>query len=578
MDMENNNNIPRSPEPDIVPDIVPEQQEELTLSADLPEESTAELQVPEDTFACENTPVPEEPEKPEVFCADEDAHAQENTDITTADTVFFVPVTAEAPAEDTPSIDATQVLPSAEELPEILTDALQKEPPAGEDPMAEIHALLNEEPDVETDTPVPTAETAELTPEEIKELRKEARRERRAARRARLDREDAPKTGTFWQKLWYVLRLGDGLFGVPHILATFVWLILVFAIGTSLGRTLWLCAADVLALGKEPHEITLTIEAEDDLETIAQKLQDAGLIRYPGLFLEFAELTEKGDGIVKDTTVTFSAEQVYDYNALINALSSKGGSVLTKKVTIPEGYTCGQIFELLEEKGICSVRAMELYCADGPRLDYWFLQEIPEEYRRHKYGLEGFLFPDTYEFYVNDEPERVIKKFLDNFEIKFTQRMVDKYVALLSETGLDLSLYEVIIMASIVEKEKAADLEGYNIAAVFYNRLRAPGRYPTLDSDATINYAIDYYNKGELITDEQINASPYHTYKSPGLTPTPIANPGLSSLDAALDPYGDTAPKDFYYFFVLNRQTNRHEFSQTLEEHNRKLRELGYLD
>ena len=543
-----------------------------------PDTAESEVQLTEDPFAMENTPEQESREDPVVICPGDDHSAEENTDVTTADTVFFSPVAA----AETESGDATQVLPTADELLNLLN---KNSRPDEEDPLAGIAELLGDEtpeskpaPE-ETEPEEKTGEPErELTPDELKAQKKAQRKARRAARRARLDEEEVPRTDTFWRKLWYILRLGDGLFGIPHILATVVWLVLVFAIGTSLGRTLWLCAADVLALGKTPHEITITIDTDDELEDVAQKLHDAGLIRYPGLFLKFAEFTEKGENIIKDTSITFGSEHVYDYNALINALSFKGGSVITLEVTIPEGYSCAQIFALLEEKGVCSAKSLEAYCEKGGPYNYWFIQEIPEEYLKHKYGLEGFLFPDTYEFYMDDEPDRVIEKFLDNFNAKFTQRMVDKFIAMLGETELDLSLYEVVIMASIVEKEKAADLEGYAIASVFYNRLRKPSVYPFLDSDATINYAIDYYNKGELITDEQINASPYHTYKSPGLTPTPIANPGLSSLDAALDPYGDTAQKDQYYFFVLNRETNRHEFSVTLDEHNRKLKQLGYLD
>ena len=172
---------------------------------------------------------------------------------------------------------------------------------------------------------------------------------------------------------------------------------------------------------------------------------------------------------------------------------------------------------------------------------------------------------------MDDEPKRVLEKFLDDFDYRFTDRMIEKYAALRNSTGLDLSLYDVIIMASIVEKEKAVDLEGYTIASVYYNRLRKPGEFPFLNADATILYATEYYSKGELTTDELINASPYNTYTQKGLPPTPIANPGLSSLDAALDPE-DTN----YHYYVLNKETHRHVFSRTYEEHQANLRRLGY--
>ena len=122
-------------------------------------------------------------------------------------------------------------------------------------------------------------------------------------------------------------------------------------------------------------------------------------------------------------------------------------------------------------------------------------------------------------------------------------------------------------MASIVQKEKANDPEGYTIASVFYNRLRNSASYPFLNSDATANYATDVLG---ATTDSQINASPYNTYTQKGLPPGPICNPGLSSIDAALEPE-DTG----YYFFVLDKSVNSHVFSRTYDAHQRKLRELG---
>ena len=205
---------------------------------------------------------------------------------------------------------------------------------------------------------------------------------------------------------------GYGLWGIPHILATCVWMLLIVAIGISLGRTMWLCAADVLALGKQGQSVTVTIEVSDRLPDIAKKLQQAGLVRYPNLFEQFARLTGKGDGILVGS-ITFKDTQVYDYNALINAMSFRGGSEITIDVLIPEGYSCAQIFQLLEEKGVCSVTELEEYAANGEIDKYWFLDGVD---RGHKYCLEGFLFPDTYNFYMNSDPGEVIEKLLDGFE------------------------------------------------------------------------------------------------------------------------------------------------------------------
>lgn len=379
---------------------------------------------------------------------------------------------------------------------------------------------------------------------------------------------EEPQPEPVVRKLRPKAKKGYGLLGIPHIIATVIWLCLIVAIGSTLGRTLWVCAADLLALGKVGQEVTVTIEEGDDITAISEKLQKAGMVRYPKLFAKFAELTGKGENILVGS-ITFSETTVYDYNALINAMSYKGGSSVTVQIMIPEGYNCAQIFALLDEKGVCTESELEEYAANGELDTYWFLDGVE---RGHKYCLEGFLFPDTYEFYLNDEPKRVLEKFLNDFEYRFTSRMVDKFVALNNNLGgTKITIRQLVTMASIIEKEKANNLEGYTISSVFYNRLKNAASFPFLNSDATIKYDVDYYSKGQLITDAQINASAYNTYTQKGLPPGPIANPGLSSLDAALEPE-DTD----YYYFIFDKAAGVHRFSKTLAEHEQKGRELGY--
>ena len=373
-----------------------------------------------------------------------------------------------------------------------------------------------------------------------------------------------------------------GLLGIPHILATVAWILMILFIGTSIGHLGWICAAELLALGKEPITATIVITEEDDIDSIAEKLQTAGLIRYPGLFKSFAELTGKGEHIMENGTITFDDKLVYDYNALINALSYKGGSMILVDVMIPEGYNCAQIFALLEEKGVCDAEDLERYVEslgnedpyseggkEKARLcsDYWFLRYNVEF--GHKYALEGFLFPDTYEFYIDEDPDKVIEKLLDGFNYRFSQEMIDLFAEFQKETGSKYSLYDVIIMASVIEKESANSDESYLIASVFYNRLSDPN-YLRLESDATILYDTDFRSKDELITDEQINESPYNTYRNYGLPPTPITNPGMASLKAALDP--ETTD---YRFFVFDEGAGVHRFSTTLAEHESWVSRLG---
>lgn len=378
---------------------------------------------------------------------------------------------------------------------------------------------------------------------------------------------------------------GYGLLGIPHILATFVWLAIAVAIGISLGRMLWVCAADVLAFGREDKQVVVTITDTDDLDTIASKLKNAGLIRYPGLFKQYVNLTDSQEEI---SAGTFTLNTLYDYHALVNSLSysSEGREVV--EVTIPEGYNCAQIFALLEEKGVCTAAELEEYAASGELDDYWFLEGVQ---RGTKYCLEGYLFPDTYLFYTNDEPGRVLEKFLDDFDYRFTDIMHDKLETLnerlaemMAANGYDeeyiadnlFTIREVVIVASMVEKESSGVDESYKISAVIYNRLTNLHDYPFLNIDATIVYALGGKDGPLTESDLQVD-SPYNTYTNMGLIPGPISNPGQASLNAALDPDGwedENGYTRIYYYYALNPDTGRHEFFTNQAEFERFLASL----
>ena len=364
-------------------------------------------------------------------------------------------------------------------------------------------------------------------------------------------------------------KKGYGLLGIPHILSTVLWLAIIVAIGVSLGRVLWVCCADLMAFGKESQSVTITITKDDDIESISQKLGKAGLVRYPGLFQKFAELTGKDERI---SVGTFTLSAQLDYNAMINAMTAYAQAREEVTIMFPEGYTCAQIFNLLEEKNVCSVEDLEAYAADGELSEYWFLEGVE---RGDKYCLEGYLFPDTYEFYTNDEPRRVIEKFLNGFDLRFTdlmktrfEEMQVRYNTMLANRGYDqayidenaLTIRKVIIIASLIEKETSGGEESYDISSVIYNRLTNQASYPFLNIDAALVYALG--GKEELTEEDKAFDSPYNTYLYKGLIPGPISNPGRDSIYAALDP-NDTR----YYFYALNPETGKHHFTKTYDEH-----------
>ena len=370
----------------------------------------------------------------------------------------------------------------------------------------------------------------------------------------------------------------DNLFGLSHLLATVVWLVIIVFIGVTLANVLWICASDVLAFGRENREVAITIEDSDTLDDISQKLHKVGLVNYPNLFSLYAQLTGAREDIGSGT---FTLNTIYDYHALVNFMNSNSADRQVVEVVIPEGYNCAQLFALLEEKGVCAAADLEAYAADGELDDYWFLEDVE---RGDRYCLEGFLFPDTYEFYVDDEPRRVLEKMLDDFDYRFTDEMRNNLISLnhrltdwMEDEGYDeeyiaehqISLRELVIVASLIEEETANTLESYTISSVIYNRLYRWGDTPSfLNIDAAIIYALGEHKEELTLDDLQID-SPYNTYLYTGLTPGPISNPGLYSLNAALDP-----DETDYYYYAMDPDTGAHHFSRSESEHNRFLDSL----
>ena len=348
-------------------------------------------------------------------------------------------------------------------------------------------------------------------------------------------------------------KKGEGLLGIPSIAATLVWLALILAIGVTAGRMLWVCAADVLAFGREDKPVTITIYESDSMESIVDKLYDAGLIRYKSLFNLYASISDAQEDIQPGI---YDLNTRYDYHALVNFMSPRSSREVVQ-LTIPEGYTCRQIFKLLEENRICTARDIAAYAATGELEPYWFLEQVE---RGSEYCLEGFLFPDTYQFYKNSSPKEALEKMLDNFDYRFSEEMRAQLDTLNANvTGGNYGVREVTIVASLIEKESAAPAESPAIAGVIYNRLFRWGDTPAyLNIDASLVYA----QGGDNSTIDTSIDSPYNTYTHTGLTPTPIANPGLSSLKAALAP-----EMHEYYYYVLNPSTGMHQFSKTYEEH-----------
>ena len=324
----------------------------------------------------------------------------------------------------------------------------------------------------------------------------------------------------------------------------------IFVIGVSalLACIGWVAANDVLALNKPEKTATITITNDDSFGDVAEKLKDEGLIEYKFLFNLFATFTRSKDDVVAGT---FTLNTDMDYRALLSGMSANSATRATVTVTIPEGYTVDQIFTLLEEKGVASVEDLQDMAANHDYA-FSFLQDLEMgDYHR----LEGYLYPDTYEFTTPQNSLYVINKMLVRFDEQFTDAMRQE----VADSGR--TIHEIITIASMIEKETDGN-DRADIASVIYNRLNNPsgGTQRYLQIDATLAYI----NGGKVPTEaDKSMDSPYNTYLYKGLPAGPISNPGLESIKAAMNPNSTS-----YYYYALGDDGVHHFFKTLREQQN----------
>lgn len=345
-----------------------------------------------------------------------------------------------------------------------------------------------------------------------------------------------------------------------------MYFVFIICISVVLACFAWMAASDMLALNKDNFTATVnlpssifeskTVDKLDEdgnvtgteritsanIEYIADTLKQAGLIEYDWLFEAFCKISH-ADRKVNPGEYELSSS--FDYRALIQNMRSGSDSALTVDVTIPEGFTMEQIFRRLEENKVCGYDDL-MDAAANYKFNYSFLEGLPEGEASR---LEGFLFPDTYQFYVGEQASSVINKFLMVFYNKLDADMINR------ASNMGLSIKDAVTIASMIEKEAANDEERATIASVIYNRLNAG---MPLGIDATILYLYPDHEGGPTAEMLEVD-SQYNTRVYTGLTPTPICSPGLASMTAALQPESTG-----YYYYALDTETGTHRFFTNL--------------
>ena len=297
-------------------------------------------------------------------------------------------------------------------------------------------------------------------------------------------------------------------------------------------------------LPKEPNysgKILFLVNKGEGLKQIANNLKKEGLIKSALLFRIYAA-GRNSAGRLQAGTYKLSPSMNFP-EILRKFVSGESEKI---KITIPEGYTKDQIVELFSKNGVDTEDLLKLKIGDFQE-EFDFLKDAPKNV-----SLEGFLFPDTYFFELNPSEKEIAETLLKNFDRKLTFNLRE---AIRSQKK---TIFEVVVMASLVEKEVKSFKDKKLVSGILWKRLE--NSIP-LQVDATITFLTGKKTTKISKKETQID-SPFNTYKYKGLPPTPICNPGLESIEAAV------YPKDSGYWYYLSTADGKTIFSKTLKDHN----------
>ncbi len=293
----------------------------------------------------------------------------------------------------------------------------------------------------------------------------------------------------------------------------------------------------------DAETIQIDIQKGSGLKSIAKLLENENAIKDSFVFELYSKLNNKAD---KLKAGKYSINNSMDVPEIVEVIVSGKALIDTVKFTIPEGYNQAQIVEKLNSLGVVSPEDIQA-ALKAENYKYEFIGQIPD--RENK--LEGYLFPDTYEIYRDTAAETIIDKMLQRFDTVFTEEYRNR------AKELNMTIDQVIILASIIEREAKLDTERKTISAVFHNRLK---KNMKLQSCATIQYLLKEQKEVLTYKDLEIE-SPYNTYKYAGLPPGPISSPGLKSIEAAL------YPEEVDYLYFVTKGDGSHIFTKTYSEH-----------
>ncbi len=319
---------------------------------------------------------------------------------------------------------------------------------------------------------------------------------------------------------------------------------IIAAVAVFLALLLIFAAADFSGMIKG-KSVTVKVESGEGLSSVAKKMKKEGVVFSSRLFEAYAVMN-KADASVQAGSHRMNKHM--GFKNAVNELISPGISDGAVRMTVPEGFEIYRLADRVNET--FGISNEDFYAAEKENYDIAFTKEIPNRENRY----EGYLFPDTYEFSSSATAEDITERMLK----RFSEIWTDEYKSRAKELGMTMD--EVIILASIIEREAGNEGEMGKVSSVFHNRLKIGMQ---LQSCATVQYILKERKAVLSIEDTKID-SPYNTYMYSGLPKGPIASPGNAAIRAALYP----EETDYLYFKVTGDSVT--VFSKTLEEHNSK--------
>lgn len=342
-----------------------------------------------------------------------------------------------------------------------------------------------------------------------------------------------------------------------------VWVCMVLLVSFTLASYLIQGSNDFFAANRTEGTTEVTIPENLTSKQLAQILYEAGAIKKPEFFNLYCSITVDEEEMEWFQPGVYQLETNMDYQDIISTLQGGNETKEVVTVTFPEGTTALEAAALLEENEVCSAEDFLTAIDSDDFDDYYGIDQITNGSSKY-YKLEGYLFPDTYDFYKGEEIGSVVGKLLTNFKNRVSD-LEDKIAA------SDMTLDEVIIMASIIQREAANVNDMGDVSAVLHNRLDFGGEYGIyrLECDSTTYYP---YKRAEDVPETgALSYGDYDTYQIQGLPAGAICNPGLDAIKAALEPNTEGDAASYLYFCHAADGTAYYATNAEDHEYNKQL-------